>query len=103
MSTGGKIAVGAAVVIGGIVVYKLVSQQNAVASVARTTNTTPTQTTVNGFLNLATSLTNYFTKQPPSPMAVTGSKSWDSTSDLYLPAAPGQAYANDTTHDDLLA
>ncbi len=107
MDTGGKVLVGAAVVIGGIFVYKAVTNKTAVQTAARPTQT-PQASAVGGFLNLATSAFNYFSKQPPSPLVTPGvhgtGGAWDSTGNNYLPLGPGEtAYADDTSHDNLLS
>jgi hypothetical protein len=80
---------------------------NPVRDISKST-ATPPGGTLSGFLNLATSLTNYFTKNQPQQQITPGSRAslgpWDSTSDLYLPLKPGEtAYADDTSHDSLLS
>ncbi len=102
MSTIGKVAIGAVVVVGGVVAWKMLNP-SPVQRVAKPQATTPAQT-VNGFLNLATSVFNYFSKNPPSPQAVPGSNNaWDASADLRLPLLPGTtAYADSTRNDYLL-
>lgn len=100
MTTVGKVAIGAAVVIGGVVIYKMVSKPDPVATAARQSATSPAAA-VNGFLNLATSVFGYFTRNPPAPSAVPTS-SWNASSDLNLPLLPGQPAYEDSTRNDYL-
>ncbi len=102
MTTVGKVAIGAAVVIGGIAFYKIVIERPAPVRTAPAGAPTPA-TLVNSFISAATAASNYFTRNPPSPLALPTSK-WDSTSDVLLPLGPGEsAYADDTSHDYLLS
>lgn len=105
MGTVGKIAIGAAVVIGGIVVYKLVAAPTPAQTAARA-SATPAAGAVNGFVNLATSVFGYFSKNQPAAQVVPGSRnnSWDSSSDLLLPLGAGEtAYRDSTANDSLLS
>ncbi len=106
MTTTGKVAIGAAVVIGGIVVYKLVKGPTAVQAAAKQQQASPA-TVAKGFLDFGTSVLNYFAKQPTTAPAVSGVAagsrgSWDSTSDLYLPAISGGTTYEDSTRNDYL-
>ncbi len=103
MTTTGKIAIGAAVVIGGVVVYKMLQPPTPVQAAAAKTNTTPETAIFAGFLNLAASSLNYFAKRPPQTQAVPGtSGAWDSSADLRLPNLPGTAPYGDSTRNDYL-
>lgn len=107
MDTGTKILVGAAVVIGGVVVYKMATKPTPAQTIVRQSSS-PSGGSVDGFINLATSAFNYFAKRDPAPLVTPGVRgtggAWDSTKDILAPLAPGQtAYADSTEHDYLLS
>lgn len=70
MTTAGKIAVGGAVVIGGFILYKMVSG----TSVSKPATKNPTAPTgISGFISSVTSAFSYFGKTSPQPQAVPAS------------------------------